>query len=238
MISINQIMLAGYLGQDPEVKTFNDGGKLVTLQVCTKNRWTARNGETKERSQWHCVVLKNENDQKFATQYLRKGAGVLVLGEMEYREFSGKNGEKVKKAEVVVGFGGKLQASDRSQASQGDDARGNGRGDYDDYGQSGNDGRQQNGNGGYDARDRGNDDRGGYDSRGRGSSDDRRNTGQNSRRQYDENARGQGNSDYDSNGYSNSGGGGTSGGGRSNGGGQYNRGQSYGRQGGGSNYRN
>ena len=79
--SVNKVILVGNLGRDPEVRTTQDGGKIVTFSIATSERWRDRNsGEQRERTEWHRIVIFNENLSRIAEQYLRKGSSVYVEG--------------------------------------------------------------------------------------------------------------------------------------------------------------
>ena len=101
--SVNKVILIGNLGQDPEVRTFQDGGKVCNLRIATSETWKDRNtGERRERTQWHSVVLRNEGTIRFAEQYLSKGRKVYVEGQLETRKWQDQSGNDRYTTEVVL----------------------------------------------------------------------------------------------------------------------------------------
>ena len=84
--SVNKVILVGNLGRDPEVRSSQDGTKIVNLSIATSERWKDRNnGEQRERTEWHRVVIFNENLSRLAEQYLRKGSSVYLEGQLQTR---------------------------------------------------------------------------------------------------------------------------------------------------------
>ena len=82
--SVNKVILLGNLGRDPEVRSTQDGTKIVNLNIATSERWKDRNsGEQRERTEWHRVVIFNENLARIAEQYLRKGSTVYLEGQLQ-----------------------------------------------------------------------------------------------------------------------------------------------------------
>ena len=101
--SVNKVILIGNLGQDPETRSFPNGGKVVNLRIATNETWTDRNsGEKRERVEWHTVAIFNENLQNIATQYLKKGSQVFIEGKLETRKWQGQGGEDRYSTEVVL----------------------------------------------------------------------------------------------------------------------------------------
>ncbi len=101
--SVNKVILVGNLGQDPEVRTFQDGGKVCNLRIATSETWKDRNtGERRERTQWHSVVLRNESLVRVAEQYLSKGSKVYVEGQLETRKWQDQSGNDRYTTEVVL----------------------------------------------------------------------------------------------------------------------------------------
>ena len=101
--SVNKVMLIGNLGQDPEVRTFQNGGKVCNLRIATSERWKDRNsGDLKERTEWHTVAIFNENLARLAEQYLRKGSKVYVEGKLENRKWQDQSGQDRYSTEVVL----------------------------------------------------------------------------------------------------------------------------------------
>ena len=108
--SVNKVILLGNLGQDPVVRTSQDGNKIVQLSIATSDRWKDRNsGEQRERTEWHRVVIFNENLSNIAEQYLKKGSTVFVEGQLQTRKWQDQNGIDKYTTEVVLGrFRGEL----------------------------------------------------------------------------------------------------------------------------------
>ena len=101
--SVNKVILVGNLGQDPEVRTFQNGGKVVNLRVATSEQWKDRNsGERQERTQWHSVAIYSEPLARVAEQYLRKGSKVYVEGQLETRKWQDQNGQDRYSTEVTL----------------------------------------------------------------------------------------------------------------------------------------
>ena len=108
--SVNKVMILGNLGQDPVVRTSQDGNKIVQLSIATSDRWKDRNsGEQREKTEWHRVVIFNENLSNIAEQYLKKGSTVFVEGQLQTRKWQDQNGIDKYTTEVVLGrFRGEL----------------------------------------------------------------------------------------------------------------------------------
>ena len=86
--SINKVILVGNLGRDPEIRSMQDGGKIVQLSIATSESWKDRNsGERRERTEWHRVVIFNEALGNIAEQYLRKGSTVYIEGQLQTRKW-------------------------------------------------------------------------------------------------------------------------------------------------------
>ena len=118
--SVNKVILVGNLGKDPEVRTTQDGAKIVNFTLATSETWNDRaSGERKERTEWHRVVIFNENLGNVAEKYLRKGRKVYVEGSLQTRKWTDQAGQEKYTTEVVIGrFRGDIQLLD----SRGDDA--------------------------------------------------------------------------------------------------------------------
>ena len=108
--SVNKVMLLGNLGQDPLVRTSQEGNKIVQLSIATSDRWKDKNtGEQREKTEWHRVVIFNENLSNIAEQYLKKGSTVFVEGQLQTRKWQDQNGQDKYTTEVVLGrFRGEL----------------------------------------------------------------------------------------------------------------------------------
>jgi single-strand DNA-binding protein len=112
--SVNKVILVGNLGRDPEVRRLNSGKPVVNLSVATSESWRDREtGERKEKTEWHRVVIFNENLAKIAEQYLKKGAKVFIEGSLQTRKWQGQDGQDRYSTEVVLqGFNGNLTMLD------------------------------------------------------------------------------------------------------------------------------
>jgi single-strand DNA-binding protein len=101
--SVNKVILIGNLGQDPEVRTFGNGGKVCNLRIATSETWRDKNsGERKERTEWHSVAIFSEPLVRVAEQYLRKGAKVYIEGQLETRKWQDQSGADRYTTEVVL----------------------------------------------------------------------------------------------------------------------------------------
>jgi single-strand DNA-binding protein len=119
--SVNKVMLVGNVGKDPEVKTFQNGGKIVEFSVATSERWNDKqSGEKKEKTEWHRVVVSGENLARVAENYIRKGSKVCIEGKLQTREWQDQAGQKRYTTEIAVGpFKGEITLLD-SRPSGGD----------------------------------------------------------------------------------------------------------------------
>ncbi len=101
--SVNKVILVGNLGNDPEVRSMQNGGEVVNLSIATSESWKDRNsGERQERTQWHRVVIFNENLVNVAKNYLRKGSKVYIEGQLETRKYNDQSGAEKYTTEVVL----------------------------------------------------------------------------------------------------------------------------------------
>ena len=101
--SINKVILVGNLWRDPEVRSLPDGGKIVNLSIATSERWKDRNsGEQREKTEWHRVVIFNENLARIAEQYLSKGSTVYLEGQLQTRKWTDQQGVEKYTTEVVL----------------------------------------------------------------------------------------------------------------------------------------
>ena len=112
--SVNKVILVGNLGRDPEVRHTQDGKAIVNLSVATSENWRDKQtGERKEKTEWHRVVIFNENLGKIAEQYLKKGAKVYIEGQLQTRKYNDKDGVEKYSTEVVLqGFNSTLTMLD------------------------------------------------------------------------------------------------------------------------------
>jgi len=101
--SVNKVILVGNLGQDPEVRNFNNGGKVCNLSIATSENWKDRNtGERREKTEWHRVAIFSEPLVRVAEQYLRKGSKVYIEGQLETRKWQDQSGQDRYTTEVVL----------------------------------------------------------------------------------------------------------------------------------------
>ena len=111
--SVNKVILVGNLGKDPEVRSMQSGDKVCNLSVATSESWKDKNsGERKEKTEWHRVVVFNQNIVKVCESYLKKGAKVYIEGQLETRSYE-QDGQKKYTTEVVLkAFNGQLTMLD------------------------------------------------------------------------------------------------------------------------------
>lgn len=124
--SLNRVMLIGNLGADPEVRALSNGSKVVNLKVATSESWRDKaSGDRKEKTEWHRVVIFNENIAKVAEAYCKKGSKVYLEGSLQTRKWQDKDGADRYSTEVNIGrFDGKLVLLDgKSDRPVNDDAR-------------------------------------------------------------------------------------------------------------------
>ncbi len=101
--SVNKVTLIGNLGKDPEVRTLNSGDKVVNLRIATSETWRDRtSGERKEKTEWHQVVIFNENFVKVAESYLKKGSTVYIEGALQTRKYTDQAGVEKYSTEIVL----------------------------------------------------------------------------------------------------------------------------------------
>ena len=101
--SVNKVILIGNLGRDPEVRTFQNGGKVCNLRIATSETWKDRNsGERKERTEWHSVAIFNEALAGVAERFLQKGSKVYIEGQLETRKWQDQSGQDRYSTEVVL----------------------------------------------------------------------------------------------------------------------------------------
>ena len=134
--SVNKVILIGNLGRDPEVRSLNDGSKVVNLRIATSETWRDRNsGERKERTEWHSVVIFNENLAKVAENYLRKGSKIYIEGQLQTRKWTDQQGQDRYTTEIVLQrYRGELTILDSRGEGGGGGGGGFGGGDYGDEG--------------------------------------------------------------------------------------------------------
>jgi len=101
--SVNKVILVGNLGADPEIRSLNSGDRVANLRIATSETWRDRtSGERKEKTEWHRVVIFNDNLVKVAENYLRKGAKVYIEGALQTRKWQDAQGQEKFSTEVVL----------------------------------------------------------------------------------------------------------------------------------------
>jgi single-strand DNA-binding protein len=132
MAGVNKVILVGNLGDDPEVRSLNNGGEVVNMRVATSENWKDRDGNRQERTEWHRVVIFNENLGRVAKSYLKKGSKVYLEGQIQTRKWQDQSGADRYSTEIVLQrFRGELVLLD---------SRGGGGGGFgggDEHGESG-----------------------------------------------------------------------------------------------------
>jgi single-strand DNA-binding protein len=147
--SVNKVILIGNLGKDPEVRSMQNGGKVCNLSVATSESWKDKmSGERKERTEWHRVVIFNENLISVAERFLKKGSKVYLEGQIETRKWADQAGVEKYSTEVVLRpFRGELTLLDGREGGSGGGGYGGGGGGGDYGGGSG--GGSRGGGGGF-----------------------------------------------------------------------------------------
>ncbi|MEI4263076.1 single-stranded DNA-binding protein [Roseovarius sp. D0-M9] len=101
--SVNKVIIIGNLGRDPEVRTFQNGGKVCNLRIATSEQWKDKStGERRERTEWHSVAIFSEPLARIAEQYLKKGSKVYIEGQLETRKWQDQSGQDRYSTEVVL----------------------------------------------------------------------------------------------------------------------------------------
>ena len=127
--SVNKVILVGNLGKDPETRTMQNGGKVVSFSMATSETWNDKaSGERKERTEWHRVVVFNERIGDVAEKYVRKGSKVYVEGAVQTRKWTDQSGQEKYITEIIIGrFRGELTLLDsRSAGAEGGEGGGGG----------------------------------------------------------------------------------------------------------------
>ncbi len=144
MAGVNKVILVGNLGADPEARSLNNGGEVVNLRVATSETWKDKDGNRQERTEWHQVVIFNENLGRVAKSYLRKGSKVYLEGQIQTRKWTDQSGADRYSTEVVLQrFRGELVLLDSRGEGGGGGGGSNQSNDYDDSGFGGGQPRQQ-----------------------------------------------------------------------------------------------
>jgi len=121
MASLNKVMLIGNLGADPEVKSFQNGGRVCNLRIATSETWKDKNtGEKQERTEWHSVSVFNDGLVGVCERFLKKGSKVFIEGQLQTRKWQDQSGNDRYSTEVVLrGFGGTLVMLDGKPGGSG-----------------------------------------------------------------------------------------------------------------------
>jgi single-strand DNA-binding protein len=133
MAGVNKVILVGNLGADPEARSLNNGGEVVNMRVATSESWKDREGQRQERTEWHNVVIFNENLGRVAKSYLKKGSKVYLEGQIQTRKWTDNTGNDRYTTEIVLQkFRGELVLLDAAGGGGGRDFGGSdyGSGDF------------------------------------------------------------------------------------------------------------
>ena len=130
--SVNKVILIGNLGADPEIKSFQNGGKIANIRIATSEQWKDRmSGERKERTEWHNVVINGEGLVGVVERYLKKGSKVYIEGSLRTRKWQDRDGNDKYTTEVVIaGMGGNLTMLDGAPGGGGSRGGGGGGDDW------------------------------------------------------------------------------------------------------------
>ena len=120
MAGVNKVILVGNLGADPEARSLNNGGEVVNIRVATSEQWKDRDGNRQERTEWHNVVIFNENLGRVAKNYLKKGSKVYLEGQIQTRKWTDQSGNDRYSTEIVLQrFRGELVLLDSREGAGG-----------------------------------------------------------------------------------------------------------------------
>lgn len=138
MASLNKVQLIGNLGADPEIRSFQNGGKVANLRIATSESWKDKaTGEKKEKTEWHTVAIFNEGLVGVVERFLKKGSKVYLEGQLQTRKWADKDGNDRYSTEVVLqGFGGTLVMLDGKPSGSGGSSGGSDSGGWDQGGAS------------------------------------------------------------------------------------------------------
>ena len=135
--SVNKVILIGNLGKDPEVKSFQNGGRIANFSIATSESWKDKaTGERKERTEWHNIVIQSDGLVGVAERFLRKGSKIYIEGQLRTRKWQDKEGNDRYTTEISVGMGGVLTMLDGAPGGAGGGG-GQRSGGYNDGGSSG-----------------------------------------------------------------------------------------------------
>jgi len=134
--SVNKVILVGNVGQDPEIRQFQNGGQVCNLSIATSENWKDKNtGERRERTEWHRVAIFNEGLVRIVQQYVKKGSKLYIEGQLETRKWQDQNGQDKYTTEVVLrGYGGNLTMLDSRNSEGGGRSMGYDQGGGSSYG--------------------------------------------------------------------------------------------------------
>jgi single-strand DNA-binding protein len=134
MAGVNKVILVGNLGADPEARSLNNGGEVVNMRVATSENWKDKDGNRQEKTEWHNVVIFNENLGRVAKSYLKKGSKVYLEGQIQTRKWQDQTGNDRYTTEIVINrFRGELVLLDSREGGAGGGA---GRSFDEDFGSS------------------------------------------------------------------------------------------------------
>ena len=120
MSSVNKVILIGNLGADPEVKSFQNGGRIANLRIATSESWKDKaSGEKKERTEWHSITIQNDGLVGVVERFLKKGSKIYIEGKLQTRKWQDKDGNDRYTTEIAVGFGGVLTMLDGAKGGNG-----------------------------------------------------------------------------------------------------------------------
>lgn len=134
--SLNKVILIGNLGSDPEIRRLNSGDQVANLRIATSESWRDRaTNERRERTEWHSIVIFNENLIKLVEQYLKKGSKIYVEGQLQTRKWQDQNGHDCYTTEVVLQkYRGELKMLDNRGLSSGEPVQGVSQSNSSDFG--------------------------------------------------------------------------------------------------------
>lgn len=126
MSSLNKVTLIGNVGADPEIRSTHSGDKIASIRLATSERWKGKDGEKQERTEWHTVVIFNENLVKVVESYVRKGSKLYLEGQLQTRKWTDKDGADRYSTEVVLQrFRGEIVLLSEKGSDDAQPARGN-----------------------------------------------------------------------------------------------------------------
>ena len=136
--SLNKVMLIGNLGADPEIRSFQNGGRVCNLRIATSENWKDKDGNRQERTEWHTVAIFSEGLVNVCENYLRKGSKVFIEGQLQTRKWQDQSGNDRYSTEIVLrGFNGTLTMLDGRSEGGGGSRGGGGQAGGDNYGGGG-----------------------------------------------------------------------------------------------------